>query len=60
MRNTLLENAFKFAHEGIVITDEHQKIVEVNEAIQQITGYSRSELIGSNPKSLVQKAKIKF
>lgn len=52
MRNTLLENAFKFAHEGIVITDEHQKIVDINESMQQITGYSRSELIGSKPQIL--------
>lgn len=52
MRNTLLENAFKFAHEGIVITDENQKIVDINDAIQQITGYSRSDLIGSAPQIL--------
>lgn len=52
MRNTLLENAFKFAHEGIVITDEHQKIVDINDAVQQLTGYTRSELIGSNPQIL--------
>lgn len=49
VRNTLLENAFKFAHEGIIITDEYQKVVDINEAIQQITGYSRLELIGSKP-----------
>jgi len=52
VRNTLLENAFKFAHEGIVITDENQKIVDINDAIQQITGYSRSDLIGSDPQIL--------
>ncbi|HAO25948.1 MAG TPA: diguanylate cyclase, partial [Methylophaga sp.] len=60
MRNTLLENAFRFAHEGIVITDEHQKIVDINEATQHITGYSRSELIGSNPKFLSAESQNKI
>lgn len=60
MRNTLLENAFRFAHEGIVITDEHQQIVDINEATQRITGYSRSELIGSNPKFLSAESQNKI
>ncbi|WP_168800152.1 GGDEF domain-containing phosphodiesterase [Methylophaga sp. SB9B] len=60
MRNTLLENAFKFAHEGIVITDEHHKIVDINDAIQQITGYSRSDLIGSDPQILSAESQNKI
>jgi len=60
VRNTLLENAFRFAHEGIVITDEHQQIVDINEATQRITGYSRSELIGSNPKFLSAESQNKI
>jgi diguanylate cyclase (GGDEF)-like protein/PAS domain S-box-containing protein len=60
VRNTLLENAFKFAHEGIVITDENQKIVDINDAIQQITGYSRTDLIGSNPQILSAESQNKI
>ena len=60
MRNTLLENAFKFAHEGIVITDEHQNIVDINEAMQHITGYSRSDLIGSKPQILSAESQNKI
>jgi len=50
VKNTLLENAFRFAHEGIIITDEQQYIVDANDAMQRISGYSRAELIGRKPK----------
>lgn len=50
MKNKLLESAFTFAQEAIIITDEQQNIVDINAAMQQITGYSKAELIGQKPK----------
>lgn len=38
--------------EGIMITDEDNRIVSVNPAFEQITGYSHEEAIGQNPNIL--------
>lgn len=40
------------AREGIMISDVSGKIIEVNEAFIRMTGYSREELIGQNPRIL--------
>ena len=48
----LIVNAFSHAHEGIVITDFTGKIIDVNAAFSQITGYAREEAIGKNPRIL--------
>jgi len=54
----LLENAqalelsaqvFKNATEGIVITDPKNRILAVNPAFTEITGYSEEEALGKNP-----------
>lgn len=39
-------------HEAIVITDCHPKILRVNQAFQDITGYAAAEVIGRNPNIL--------
>ena len=39
-------------HEGIMITDVNGKIVRVNQAFQDMTGYSAEEVIGNNPRML--------
>ena len=31
--------------EGVIIVDEHQKIVEANESVERIFGYERKELL---------------
>ncbi|MFA9949895.1 diguanylate cyclase domain-containing protein [Dentiradicibacter hellwigii] len=51
-RLKLIANAFSHAHEGIVITDFTGKIIDVNAAFSQITGYAREEAIGKNPRIL--------
>ena len=43
---------FSISQEAIVITDANNNIVEVNPAFTRITGYSRNEVIGKNPRLL--------
>ncbi|MFZ2301347.1 MAG: EAL domain-containing protein [Gallionella sp.] len=39
-------------HEAIVITDINANIIRVNQAFQDITGYSSEEVLGKNPRIL--------
>jgi diguanylate cyclase (GGDEF)-like protein/PAS domain S-box-containing protein len=48
----LASNVFTYAREGISITDADGKILDVNDAFSQITGYSRAEVLGQNPRLL--------
>ncbi len=48
----LAASVFESAHEGIMITDPKGVILEVNEAFTRISGYSRNEAIGANPRLL--------
>ena len=43
---------FDRAREGMVVTDEEGRIVEVNPAFTRITGFTRDEVLGSNPRLL--------
>lgn len=51
-RLRLAASVFDHAHEGIVVTDARQRIVEVNPMFCQITGYTREEVLGLNPSLL--------
>jgi diguanylate cyclase (GGDEF)-like protein/PAS domain S-box-containing protein len=42
-------NVFTNAWEGIVITDDENRILSVNQAFSKITGYTAEEIIGKNP-----------
>ncbi len=48
----LAANVFTHSREGVMITDSDGKIVEVNEAFTRITGYSREDALGQNPRLL--------
>ncbi|TPQ24815.1 EAL domain-containing protein [Methylomonas koyamae] len=48
----LSARVFSDAHEGIMITDVDALIIDVNTAFSEITGYSRDEAIGRNPRFL--------
>jgi len=48
----LAANVFSVATEGIAITDTMGTILEVNPAFTEVTGYSREEVIGKNPRIL--------
>jgi len=47
-----LANVFRYANEGITITDAKGTILDVNDAFVRITGYTRDEAIGQNPRIL--------
>jgi diguanylate cyclase (GGDEF)-like protein/PAS domain S-box-containing protein len=48
----LAASVFHNSREGITITRTDGTIVDVNEAFTQITGYSRDEVLGQNPRIL--------
>jgi diguanylate cyclase (GGDEF)-like protein/PAS domain S-box-containing protein len=48
----IIASVFDNSQEGIVVTDALNKILDVNPAFTRITGYSREEVIGKNPKFL--------
>ncbi|WP_317205670.1 EAL domain-containing protein [Janthinobacterium sp.] len=51
-RLQLAASVFTHAREGIMITDAAGTIVEVNDTFTHITGYSRDEALGQNPRML--------
>jgi diguanylate cyclase (GGDEF)-like protein/PAS domain S-box-containing protein len=49
-RLRLAASVFTNAREGILITDPKGNILEVNDMFTRLTGYSREEVIGRNPR----------
>jgi diguanylate cyclase (GGDEF)-like protein/PAS domain S-box-containing protein len=52
VRLQLAASVFTHAREGILITDAAGDIVDVNDTFSDITGYSRDEALGRNPRML--------
>ena len=48
----LASSVFKHSQEGILVTDMDNRIIDVNPAFFTLTGFTREELIGQNPKVL--------
>ena len=48
----LAASVFSHSGEGIMITDTRGNIMDVNEAFTRITGYTRDEVVGKNPRLL--------
>lgn len=48
----LAASVFTHAREGILITDALGNIIEANDVFSEITGYSREEVVGRNPRLL--------
>lgn len=41
---------FDYAREGIIVTDAENRIVDVNPAFERISGYTRNEVLGADPR----------
>lgn len=48
----LSSRVFELAQEGIMITDAKNRILKVNRAFSEITGYTEAEVVGRDPKLL--------
>ncbi len=48
-RLRLIATVFEYSHDGIVITDRRQRILDVNRSFEEVTGYRREEVIGRTP-----------
>lgn len=48
----LSASVFSNSREGIIITSRDNKILNINNAVERITGYSKEDLLGKNPKIL--------
>jgi diguanylate cyclase (GGDEF)-like protein/PAS domain S-box-containing protein len=50
--HALSQSVFQHLHEGLLITDPQQRVLEANPTFTEITGYSRDELLGLEPAML--------
>jgi diguanylate cyclase (GGDEF)-like protein/PAS domain S-box-containing protein len=48
----LVASVFRYAREGICITDAGERIIDVNPTFCEMTGYDRDEIIGKTPRLL--------
>jgi diguanylate cyclase (GGDEF)-like protein/PAS domain S-box-containing protein len=48
----LAANVFTYSLEGILVTDAENRIVDVNPGFTHITGYTREEVLGQDPRIL--------
>ncbi len=46
----LITTAIEKGHEWVLITDEEGRILYVNRAVEEISGYSQKELLGKTPR----------
>jgi diguanylate cyclase (GGDEF)-like protein/PAS domain S-box-containing protein len=51
-RLRLAATVFESAADAILVTDGRNRILDVNPAFEQITGYSKAEVLGRNPRVL--------
>lgn len=48
----LMSAVFDYTHDGVTITDTSGTIIAVNQTFTQVTGYSKEEVLGQNPRLL--------
>jgi PAS domain S-box-containing protein/diguanylate cyclase (GGDEF)-like protein len=49
-QNMIIAEALKHSDTWILVTDEKGDIIYVNEAVEKISGYTKEELLGKNPR----------
>lgn len=47
-RLQLASSVFDFAHDAIMISDENQKVIEINKAFTRVTGFTREEILSQD------------
>jgi len=47
-----LDNIFKTAADGIIVTDHNGFVIMINDSLEKITGYNKEDLIGKHAKAL--------
>ncbi|WFP51124.1 EAL domain-containing protein [Methylomonas sp. EFPC3] len=48
----LAAHVFEYSGEAIMITDRHNRIIDVNAAFSALTGYDKADVLGMDPKML--------
>ena len=48
----LAQYIFETTNDGIIVTDQHNRIIEANDAFERVTGYSKEEVLGKAPNIL--------
>ncbi len=51
-RLKISNNVFENSHDGIIITNKDNKIIQVNKSFTKITGYSEKEILNKTPRLL--------
>jgi len=52
LRLKISNNVFENSHDGIIITDRNNKVIQVNKSFTKITGYSEKEILHKTPRLL--------
>jgi diguanylate cyclase (GGDEF)-like protein/PAS domain S-box-containing protein len=52
LQQRLFGRMFEFSGEAILITDQDNRIIKINPAFTQLTGYNMDDLLGANPSIL--------
>jgi len=52
LREKISNYVFENSHDGIIITNRDNKILQVNKSFTKITGYKESEILNKNPRLL--------
>ena len=52
LRLKISNNVFENSHDGIIITNSENKVIQVNKSFTKITGYSENEILNKTPKIL--------
>ncbi|MDQ7031182.1 MAG: EAL domain-containing protein [Desulfonauticus sp.] len=52
INHAIILEALENSLDWVLITDRHGKIIYINKSVEEITGYSKQELLGKNPRIL--------